>query len=250
MNNKKTLWGNRGQHHEMSIFGKKRGVRRVIRAPQPPIPVRQPLQFPVENETIEFIVGNNSQEEDLLIAEQEARLKAEEARLQAEEEARLQAEEQARLQAEEEARLQAEEQARLKAEEEARLQAEEEARLKAEEEARLKAEEEARLQAEEEANIAEEEWQKNNLTPEEIEANKRYEAEEEETARLLALEQEQKSEPNMEEVYEEPSVSPGENLLSSNLDLSKASEEISENPGSEEEVMEKIEMENVENVKV
>jgi len=239
MNNKKTLWGNRGQHHEMSIFGKKRGVRRVIRAPQPPTPVRQPLQLPLEKETVEYIVGNN-------IAEEEAKL-------QAEEEARLKAEEEARLKAEEEARLQAEEEARLKAEEEARLQAEEEVRLQAEEEARLKAEEEAKLQAEEEAKISEEEWQKNNLTQEEIEANKRYEAEEEETARLLALEQEQKSEPNMEEVYEEPSVSPGENLLSSNLDLSKASEEISENPGSEEEVMEKIEeqeMENVENVKV
>ena len=41
--------------------------------------------------------------------------------------------------------------------------------------------------------------------------------------------------------------------MSSNLDLSKASQEISENPGSEEEVIEKIEeeeMENVENVKV
>jgi len=259
MNNKNSLWGNRGQQHEMPLFGRKRGIKRVMRPPQPPIPVRQPLQFPVENETIEFIVGNNSQEEDLLIAEQEARLKAEEearlkaeedARLQAEEEARLQAEEDARLQAEEEARLKAEEEARLKAEEEARLKAEEEARLQAEEEARLKAEEEARLKAEEEARLAEEEWQKNNLTPEEIEANKRYQAEEEETARILALEEEQKSEPNMEEVYEEPSISPGENLLSSNLDLSKASEEISENTGSEEEVMEKIEEEEIKNIKV
>ena len=213
-NNKKPLWGNRGKHHEMSLFGKKRGARSVIRTAPPTIPVRQPISITQEKETVEYIIGNNSEQEAKLIAEQEARLKAEE---------------------------------------EARLKAEEEARLKAEEEARLKAEEEARLKAEEEAKIAEEEWQKNNLTPEEIEANKRYEAEEEETARLLALEQQKTSDPNVEEVYEEKSVSPGENLMSSNLDLSKASQEISENPGSEEEVIEKIEeeeMENVENVKV
>ena len=215
-NNNKSLLGNRGQHHEMSLFGKKRGVRRVI----PPQPPRQPLQFPKEKEVIEFIVGNNTAEDDArLKAEEEARLKAEEeARLQAEEEARLKAEEEARIKAEEEARIKAEEEARIKAEEEARLKAEDDARLKAEEEARIKAEEEARIKAEEEAK--------------------------------LALELEQKSEPNMEEVYEEPSVSPGENLLSANLDLSKATEEISENPGSEEEVMQKIEEEEIENINV
>jgi hypothetical protein len=242
-NNKKPLWGNRGKHHEMSIFGKKRTVRRVIRAPQPPIPVRQPLNIYEEKETVEYIIGNNADEEEARIkAEEEARLKAEEeARLKAEEEARIKAEEEARIKAEEEearlkaeeeeARIKAEEEARIKAEEEearlkaeeeeARIKAEEEARIKAEEEeARLKAEEEeARIKAEEEARIAEEEWQKNNLTPEEIEANKRYQAEEEETARLLALqEQEDNSEPVIEDVYEEKSVSPGENLLSSNKD--------------------------------
>lgn len=72
----------------------------------------------------------------------------------------------------------------------------------------------------------------------------------EEDARLLALEEEQKSEPNIEEVYEEQLVSPGENLLSSNLDLKKESEEISENPGSEEDVIEEIEEEEMENIKV
>ena len=159
-NNKKPLWGNRGKHHEMSIFGKKRSVRRVIGAPQPPIPVRQPLNISEQKETVEYIIGNTADEEAT----------------------------------------------RLKSEEEARLKAEED-------EARLKAEEEARLKAEEE------EWQRNNLTPEEIEANRRYKAEEEETARLLALqEQEDNSEPVIEDVYEEKSVSPGENLLSSNKD--------------------------------
>ena len=192
-NNKKPLWGNRGKHHEMSIFGKKRSVRRVIRAPQPPIPVRQPLNISEEKETVEYIIGNTADEEA-------TRLKAEE------EATRLKAEEEATL-------LKAEEEARIKAEEEARIKAEEEARIKAEEEARIKAEEEARIKAEEE------EWQKNNLTPEEIEANKRYQAEEEETARLLELqEQEDNSEPVIEDVYEEKSVSPGENLLSSNKD--------------------------------
>jgi hypothetical protein len=38
--------------------------------------------------------------------------------------------------------------------------------------------------------------------------------------------------------------------LSSNLDLKKASEEISENPGSEEDVIEEIEEEEMENIKV
>ena len=187
-NNKKPLWGNRGQQHDMSLFGKRRNVRRIVR---PPIPVRQPIQFSEqkneEKEDVELIVGSNSTEED------------------------------SRVKAEEEARIKAEEDARIKAEEDARINAEEDARIKAEEDARIK---------------AEEEWQQNNLTPEEIEANKRYEEEEKETARLLALEEEQKSEPNIEEVYEEKSVSPGENLLSSNLDLKKASEEILENPSS------------------
>ena len=241
-NNKKSLWGNRGKHHDMSLFGKRRNVRRIVRPPQPPIPVRQPIQFSEQKnedkEVIELIVGSNFTEED-------SRIKAEEeARIKAEEEARIKAEEEARIKAEEEARIQAEEEARIKAEEEARIKAEEEARIKAEEEAKIKAEEEARIQAEEE------EWQQNNLTPEEIEANKRYEEEEQETARLLALEEEQKTEPTIEEVYEEQSVSPGENLLSSNLDLKKASEEISKNPGSEEEVIEKIEEEEMENIKV
>jgi len=209
-NNKKSLWGNRGKHHDMSLFGKRRNVRRIVRPPQPPIPVRQPIQFSEQKnedkEVIELIVGSNFTEED--------------------------------------SRIKAEEEARIKAEEEARIKAEEEARIKAEEEARIQAEEEARIKAEEE------EWQQNNLTPEEIEANKRYEEEEQETARLLALEEEQKTEPTIEEVYEEQSVSPGENLLSSNLDLKKASEEISKNPGSEEEVIEKIEEEEMENIKV
>jgi len=186
-NNKKSLWGNRGKHHDMSLFGKRRNVRRIVRTPQPPIPVRQPIQFSEQKnedkEVIELIVGSNFTEED------------------------------SRIKAEEEARIKAEEEARIKAEEEARIQAEEEARIKAEEEARIKAEEEARLKAEEE------EWERNNLTPEEIEANRRYKAEEEETARLLALqEQEDNSEPVIEDVYEEKSVSPGENLLSSNKD--------------------------------
>ena len=225
-NNKKSLWGNRGKHHDMSLFGKRRNVRRIVRPPQPPIPVRQPIQFSEQKnedkEVIELIVGSNFTEED----------------------SRIKAEEEARIKAEEEARIKTEEEARIKAEEEARIQAEEEARIKAEEEARIQAEEEARIKAEEE------EWQQNNLTPEEIEANKRYEEEEQETARLLALEEEQKTEPTIEEVYEEQSVSPGENLLSSNLDLKKASEEISKNPGSEEEVIEKIEEEEMENIKV
>ena len=265
-NNKKSLWGNRGKHHDMSLFGKRRNVRRIVRPPQPPIPVRQPIQFSEQKnedkEVIELIVGSNFTDEDSRIkAEEEARIKAEEkarikaeeeARIKAEEEARIKAEEEARIKAEEEARIKAEEEARIQAEEEARIQAEEEARIQAEEEARIKAEEEARIQAEEEARIKaeEEEWQQNNLTPEEIEANKRYEEEEQETARLLALEEEQKTEPTIEEVYEEQSVSPGENLLSSNLDLKKASEEISKNPGSEEEVIEKIEEEEMENIKV
>ena len=150
-NNKKPLWGNRGQHHDMSLFGKRKNVTRVV---QPPIPVRQPIQFSEQKnedkEVVELIVGNSIDYE--------------------------------------------------------------ESKLKAEEEARIKAEEEARIKAEEE-------WQQNNLTPEEIEANKRYEEEEEETARLLALEEEQETYPTIEEGYEEQSVSPGENLLSSNLDL-------------------------------
>ena len=237
-NNKKSLWGNRGKHHDMSLFGKRRNVRRIVRPPQPPIPVRQPIQFSEQKnedkEVIELIVGSNFTDEDSRIkAEEEARIQAEEdARLKAEEDARIKAEEEARLKAEEDARLKAEEDARIKAEEEARLKAEEEARIQAEEEARIKAEEEARIKAEEEARIK---------------------AEEEETARLLVLEEEQETEPTIEEVYEEQSVSPGENLLSSNLDLKKASEEISENPGLEEEVIEKIEeeeMENIENIKV
>src|SRR6056300_1094370 len=114
-NNKKPLWGNRGKHHEMSIFGKKRTVRRVIRAPQPPIPVRQPLNISEEKETVEYIIGNNADEEAT--------------RLKAEEEARIKAEEEARIKAEEEARLKAEEEARLKAEEEARLKVEEESKI-------------------------------------------------------------------------------------------------------------------------
>ena len=88
------------------------------------------------------------------------------------------------------------------------------------------------------------------MTPEEIEANKRYREEEEETARLLELQNEEKNEPKIEEVYDEKSVSPGENLMSSELDLEKASEEISENPGSEEEVIAKLEESEIENIKV
>ena len=253
-NNKKSLWGNRGKHHDMSLFGKRRNVRRIVRPPQPPIPVRQPIQFSEQKnedkEVIELIVGSNFTDEDSRIkAEEEARIQAEEdARLKAEEDARIKAEEEARLKAEEDARLKAEEDARLKAEEDARIKAEEDARIKAEEEARLKAEEEARIKAEEEARIKAEEEARIKA-----EEEARIQAEEEETARLLVLEEEQETEPTIEEVYEEQSVSPGENLLSSNLDLKKASEEISENPGLEEEVIEKIEeeeMENIENIKV
>ena len=253
-NNKKSLWGNRGKHHDMSLFGKRRNVRRIVRPPQPPIPVRQPIQFSEQKnedkEVIELIVGSNFTDEDSRIkAEEEARIQAEEeARIKAEEDSRIKAEEEARIKAEEDARLKAEEEARIKAEEEARIKAEEEARIKAEEEARIKAEEEARIKAEEEARIKAEEEARIKA-----EEEARIKAEEEETARLLVLEEEQETEPTIEEVYEEQSVSPGENLLSSNLDLKKASEEISENPGSEEEVIEKIEeeeMENIENIKV
>jgi hypothetical protein len=74
-NNKKSLWGNRGKHHDMSLFGKRRNVRRIVRPPQPPIPVRQPIQFSEQKnedkEVIELIVGSNFTDED-------SRIKAEE----------------------------------------------------------------------------------------------------------------------------------------------------------------------------
>jgi hypothetical protein len=98
-NNKKSLWGNRGKHHDMSLFGKRRNVRRIVRPPQPPIPVRQPIQFSEQKnedkEVIELIVGSNFTDED-------SRIKAEE---EAEEELRLKKKQELRLKKKPELRL-------------------------------------------------------------------------------------------------------------------------------------------------